>query len=275
MIGSAKASSCHKIFVARFASSTASKANEKKTVLILGKPGGGKGTISKKILNDFTAFHHLSTGDVLRQHVRDETALGREAKEHMNNGHLVPDEVMIRLVLEDACNGQHKLLLLDGFPRTLQQARALDSYLNVDMVINLDIPTETIVSRISDRWIHAPSGRVYSYSYQPPKVEGLDDLTGEPLTQREDDQPEKVRRRLEAYDEITSPLIGFYEDREVLKTFKGTKSDVIYTDVKEWLDTKLAGEALSFSESTDARYADVTSWLHKELSIPKDVGQAA
>jgi len=124
-------------------------------MLILGKPGGGKGTISGKVLKDFPVFRHLSTGDVLRQHVREGTAIGIEAKKHMDEGSLVPDDLMIQLVLEDAksvvANGRS--LLLDGFPRTIDQAIALDKSLDVDLVINLDIPTETIVQRISERYV--------------------------------------------------------------------------------------------------------------------------
>lgn len=212
--------------------------DESNFLLMLGKPGGGKGTISKKILKDFPQFHHISTGDILRQHVREETALGQEAKEFMDKGELVPDSLIIDLVMEDAApyveEGQS--LLLDGFPRTLAQAKALDDVQQIGMVVNLDIPTDVIVERIADRWIHPASGRVYSYSYNPPKVEGLDDETGEPLVQRDDDKPESVRRRLDAYDDITSPLVEFYEDRGVLKTFAGTQSDVIYPKVKEWLE---------------------------------------
>mmetsp|Transcript_23343 Transcript_23343/g.34303 ORF Transcript_23343/g.34303 Transcript_23343/m.34303 type:complete len:298 (+) Transcript_23343:94-987(+) len=210
-------------------------------MLILGKPGGGKGTISGKVLKDFPVFRHLSTGDVLRQHVREGTAIGIEAKKHMDEGSLVPDDLMIQLVLEDAksvvANGRS--LLLDGFPRTIDQAIALDKSLDVDLVINLDIPTETIVQRISERWIHPASGRVYNNSYNPPKVEGKDDETGEPLVQRDDDKPEKVRTRLEKYDEATTPLVGYYDKKGVAKTFQGTMSDVIYPEVKKWLDEKL------------------------------------
>mmetsp|Transcript_46329 Transcript_46329/g.68367 ORF Transcript_46329/g.68367 Transcript_46329/m.68367 type:complete len:254 (+) Transcript_46329:97-858(+) len=207
--------------------------------LIFGKPGGGKGTISGKILADFPTFHHLSTGDVLRQHVREQSEIGVEAKKHMDQGHLVPDELMIRLVIQDTVEHQGSLLL-DGFPRTIEQAKALDDALNVDLVINLDIPTDTIVERISDRWIHPASGRIYSYSYKPPKNKGVDDETGEPLVQRDDDKPDRVRTRLESYDKVTSPLIDFYTEKGVLETFQGTKSDVIYVDVKKWLTEKLA-----------------------------------
>lgn len=208
---------------------------------MLGKPGGGKGTISNKVLKDFPMFGHLSTGDVLRQHVREQTTIGVEAKTFMDKGGLVPDELMIQLVLEDAASTvkDGKSLLLDGFPRTFDQARALDKSLDVDLVVNLDIPTETIVQRISERWIHPASGRVYNYTYKPPRVEGKDDETGEPLVQREDDKPESVRQRLAKYDEATAPLVKFYESKGVLATFRGTMSDVIYPEVKLWLSEQM------------------------------------
>lgn len=206
--------------------------------LILGKPGGGKGTISNKILKDFPQFHHVSTGDLLRQHVREGTKLGSEAKNYMDEGKLVPDELMIGLVMEEATPNLEtgKSLLLDGFPRTVAQAQELENAVHVDLVINLDIPTDTIVDRVADRWIHPASGRVYSYSYKPPKEHGLDDVTGEPLIQRPDDQPEKVRARLDLYDEATLPLVEYYDSNGVLKSFQGTKSDVIYPQVKKWLN---------------------------------------
>ena len=216
----------------------------------------------------------MSSGDLLRSHVRDGTTLGMEAKKYMEAGQLVPDDLMIGLVMEESTPhlDQGKSLLLDGFPRTVAQAKALEEVVHVDMVINLDIPTETIVERIADtyvralsflynmtnyrcfhfsrflfyinrphsihnRWIHAPSGRIYSYSYHPPKVHGKDDGTGEPLTQRKDDQPETVRARLQQYDDVTSPLVQYYDENGVLKTFHGTQSDDIYLEVKNWLVT--------------------------------------
>lgn len=209
--------------------------------LILGKPGGGKGTISSKILSDFPEFRHLSTGDVLRRHVLDRTDIGTEAKKHMEAGELVPDDLIIQLVMEDATtainNGNS--LLLDGFPRTIEQAKALEQSIHVDLVMNLDIPTDTIVERTSDRWIHPASGRVYSYSYRPPREWGVDDETGEELIQREDDKPDCVRSRLDLYSKVTQPLVEFYEQKNVIQTFKGTKSDVIYVDVKQWLEEKM------------------------------------
>jgi len=221
----------------RSTTSTTHPSNEK-FMLILGKPGGGKGTISSKILKDFPDMEHISTGDILRQHVRDETELGKEAKEYMDHGDLVPDEVMIRLVLDYSTNsiGNGKHLLLDGFPRTIKQAAALDESINVDVVVDLNIPTEIIVERIADRWIHAASGRVYNYSYNPPLNHGKDDESGEDLVQRYDDKPKTVRKRLDAYDKATSPLIQYYEKKGVLKTFSGTMSDKIYPEVKKWLN---------------------------------------
>ncbi|KAL3944226.1 MAG: hypothetical protein SGBAC_001723 [Bacillariaceae sp.] len=222
-----------------FSTSLESPAEEgQQFALILGKPGGGKGTISKKILNDFPQFHHVSTGDLLREHVRAGTALGKDAKKFMDAGQLVPDELMIGLVMEEATPNleEGRSLLLDGFPRTVVQAKALEKSVSVDLVINLDVPTETIVERIADRWIHPASGRVYSYSYKPPKVYGKDDETGEDLVQRPDDQPEKVRARLNLYDEATYPLVEFFEGKGVLKSFRGTQSDVIYPEVQGWLD---------------------------------------
>lgn len=212
---------------------------ESRFALILGKPGGGKGTISGKILKDFPQFHHVSTGDLLRSHVRKETKLGLEASQYMKEGKLVPDELMIGLVVEESAPFLEKgeSLLLDGFPRTVGQAEALEKSVHVDMVVNLDIPNDTIIERLTDRWIHEPSGRIYSYSYMPPKVKGLDDETGEPLVQRHDDKPETVRARLQLYDESTSPLVEYYERNGVLKSFRGTQSDVIYPEVKKWLSS--------------------------------------
>lgn len=210
-------------------------------MLILGKPGGGKGTISKKILKDFPSFQHFSTGDMLRRHVRDETKIGMEAKKFMDKGGLVPDEVIISLVLDEAekefNNGNS--LLLDGFPRTMEQAKALGLSVDVDLVIDLNVPNETIVERIADRWIHPASGRVYNYSYNPPREHGLDDETGEALVQRDDDKPGTVRKRLEAYEDVTAPLVQYYKGKGVLKTFSGTESNVIYPHVNGWLDEKL------------------------------------
>lgn len=179
--------------------------------------------------------------------MRNGTELGMEAKKYMDEGALVPDKVMIKMVMCDAIEAVKSCqsLLLDGFPRTLEQAAALDKNLDVDLVINLCVPNETIIERISDRWIHPASGRVYSYSYKPPKVRGFDDDTGEVLVQREDDKPESVLTRLRKYECATAPLVKYYEEKGVLQSFKGTMSDVIYPEVKGWLDEQLAKDDVS------------------------------
>jgi len=217
----------------------ASAEEESNFALILGKPGGGKGTISGKILEDFPQFHHVSSGDLLRSHVSNETDIGVEAKRYIEEGKLVPDQLIIGVVMEESYPylERGESLLLDGFPRTVGQAKALEESVHVDIVVNLDVPNETIVERLTDRWIHEPSGRIYSYAYKPPRVEGKDDETGEPLIQRHDDKPETVRARLKQYDKSTSPLVQYYERNGVLKSFHGTQSDVIYPKVKNWLES--------------------------------------
>mmetsp|Transcript_12584 Transcript_12584/g.14436 ORF Transcript_12584/g.14436 Transcript_12584/m.14436 type:complete len:298 (-) Transcript_12584:151-1044(-) len=253
-ISSSQGSSSNKISSRQCMSTMMTEAyspeEDSRFALILGKPGGGKGTISGKILTDFPQFHHVSSGDILREHVRQETTLGKQAYRYMQAGKLVPDELMIGLVLEESAPylSRGESLLLDGFPRTVVQAQALEQEVSIDIIVNLEIPTDTIVERLTDRWIHEPSGRIYSYGYKPPQTHGLDDLTGEPLIQRPDDQPETVRARLLQYDEATLPLVQYYEskplhhtingggkDGDVLKTFRGTQSDIIYPQVKDWL----------------------------------------
>lgn len=231
----------HKASVSPNIAGDIASETDSRFMLILGKPGGGKGTISKKILKDFPMFTHFSTGDMLRQHVREKTNIGKEAKKHMDSGRLVPDDLIIELVLNEAQKENEKgnSMLLDGFPRTTVQAQALDKCVNIDLVVNLDIPNETIVERIADRWIHPASGRVYNLSYNPPKVIGKDDITGEELIQREDDKPETVLKRLQSYDTVTAPLVDYYDEKGVLQTFHGTESDVIYPMVNMWIKEQL------------------------------------
>merc|ERR1711957_591913 len=144
--------------------------------IVMGPPGGGKGTISKKLIKDF-GFVHVSTGDVLRAEIRAGSALGNEAKAHVESGGLVPDKLVIDMVIGKI--GEIKaaggIVLLDGFPRTVGQAKELDSKFTVDVAMNLQVPSDDIVRRISNRWTHLPSGRVYAYDYNPPKQEGIDD----------------------------------------------------------------------------------------------------
>lgn len=180
-------------------------------VILLGPPGAGKGTQATYIAERL-GVPQIATGDMLRAAVKAGTPLGLAAKEVMDAGSLVSDEIIIGLVKEriaepDCRNG----FLFDGFPRTIAQADALKSEsIKIDVVVELQVADEEIVRRISGRRIHPGSARVYHTQYNPPKVEGKDDLTGEPLIQRDDDKEETVRRRLEVYHEQTQPLVNYY-----------------------------------------------------------------
>jgi len=206
----------------------------KTCALIIGAPGSGKGTISNWIVRDF-GLTHVSSGDLLRANLRDGTPLGLEAKQHMDKGDLVPDNVMVGLVAGELKKLEKEPWLLDGFPRTQPQAEALQKETPVNVVVNLDVPFETIIDRIKDRWIHPGSGRVYNLIFNPPKVAGLDDETGEPLVQRDDDKPESVRNRLEVFKASTAPVLDFYRSQGILADFQGTESKKIWPHVETYL----------------------------------------
>lgn len=180
-------------------------------IILLGAPGAGKGTQAQFLTKAFD-IPQISTGDMLRAAIKAGTELGRLAKSFMDSGKLVTDEIIIGLVKEriaqdDCKNG----FLLDGFPRTIAQADALkEAGVAIDAVIEIDVPDSEIVSRMSGRRAHLSSGRTYHVVYNPPKVEGKDDITGEDLVQRDDDKEEVVLDRLRVYHEQTAPLIGYY-----------------------------------------------------------------
>jgi adenylate kinase len=182
-------------------------------LILLGAPGAGKGTQAKFISEKF-GIPQISTGDMLRAAVKAETALGLQAKQVMDAGGLVSDDIIIGLVKDriaqsDCANG----FLFDGFPRTIPQAQAMVSaQVVIDHVVEIAVDDEEIVARLSGRRVHPGSGRVYHVLFNRPKNEGLDDETGEPLVQRDDDTEETVRKRLEIYHDQTSPLIEFYRD---------------------------------------------------------------
>ena len=180
-------------------------------IILLGGPGAGKGTQAGFIKAHFN-IPQISTGDMLRAHVKQGTELGLAAKKIMDEGGLVSDDIIIGMVKEriteaDCANG----CLFDGFPRTLAQADALkDAGIHIDAVVEIDVPDEEIIKRMSGRRVHQASGRTYHVVFNPPKVEGLDDETGEPLIQRDDDREETVKARLQVYHDQTEPLIGYY-----------------------------------------------------------------
>ncbi|NPA95459.1 MAG: adenylate kinase [Thermodesulfobacteria bacterium] len=184
-------------------------------LILLGGPGAGKGTQAKFITEKY-GIPQISTGDMLRQAVKEGTQLGLEAKKYMDAGELVPDDVIIGLVKERIQQPDcQKGFLFDGFPRTIPQAEAMkDAGVQIDYVVEIAVPDEEIIKRMSGRRVHLPSGRTYHVIFNPPKEEGKDDVTGEPLVQREDDKEETVRKRLEIYHAQTEPLVDFYKKWE-------------------------------------------------------------
>lgn len=180
-------------------------------LMLLGAPGAGKGTQAAKLIKHYN-IPQISTGDMLRAAIAQGTELGLSAKKIMDAGGLVSDDIIIGLVKERLKKPDCKEgFLFDGFPRTLVQANALrDAGVELDHVIEVTVPDEEIISRMSGRRIHQASGRVYHISHNPPKKDGIDDLTGEPLIQRDDDKKETVEKRLKVYRDQTAPLIDYY-----------------------------------------------------------------
>lgn len=205
--------------------------------VLLGPPGAGKGTQAVKLVDKYQV-PHISTGDIFRKNISEGTELGVKAKSYIDAGKLVPDELTCEIVtsrlLEDDCaNG----FLLDGFPRTIFQADKLDQFLKengmkLDIVINLSVPSEQIISRLSGRRICRSCGASYNIVTIPPKKEGVCDRCGGELYQRKDDAPETVASRLKTYDEQTAPLVDYYKNTGVLADFDGTKdAETIFGDI--------------------------------------------
>lgn len=197
-------------------------------IIMLGAPGAGKGTQAKQIADKYS-IPHISTGDIFRANIKNGTELGKKAKEYMDQGFLVPDEltcdlVMDRIKQDDCTNG----FVLDGFPRTIPQAEALDAALEkinekMDFAIDVDVPDENIVKRMSGRRACLNCGATYHIVSIPTKVEGICDRCGSPVVLRDDDKPETVQKRLTVYHEQTQPLIDYYTTQGVLKTVDGTR----------------------------------------------------
>ena len=183
-------------------------------IILLGPPGAGKGTQAQFISQEFD-IPQISTGDMLRAAIKEGTELGMKAESIMNAGGLVSDDLIINLVKEriakpDCANG----CIFDGFPRTIPQAQALaDADVAINHVVEISVPDDEIVNRLSGRRQHPGSGRVYHIAHNPPKEEGIDDVTGEPLIQRDDDKEDTIRERLATYHELTAALVGFYQEK--------------------------------------------------------------
>ena len=210
-------------------------------IIMLGAPGAGKGTQAKQIADKYS-IPHISTGDIFRANIKNGTELGKKAKQYMDQGALVPDEltcdlVMDRIQQDDCKNG----FVLDGFPRTIPQAEALDAALGkinekMDYAIDVDVPDENIVNRMSGRRACLNCGATYHLISIPPKVEGICDRCGSEIVLREDDKPETVQKRLKVYHEQTQPLIDYYKNQGILKSVDGTQPmEAVFTAITDIL----------------------------------------
>jgi adenylate kinase len=218
-------------------------------LILVGPPGAGKGTQAERLVEDF-GVPYYATGDILRDAVKQDSELGRKAKEFMNNGDLVPDDLIIDLILDrvdsdEAADG----FLLDGFPRTVAQAEALEKGLGgrdreLTAALLIDVPDEDVIKRLTGRRICTKNQHVYHVEFNPPKNEDACDMDGSKLIQRDDDKPETVKKRLSVYHDQTEPLIKWYEDKGTLRRFDGRRSpDEVSDHIRATLATlKLESE---------------------------------
>ena len=204
-------------------------------ITLMGLPGAGKGTQASEIVKKFP-IPHISTGDMFRKAIKDETDLGKEAKSYMDRGELVPDEVTVGIVKERISEDDAKKgFLLDGFPRTIEQAEALNQIMSeldrdIDVVINIEVPEEELMNRLTGRRICEKCGTTYHLVFNPPKVDGICDIDGGKLYQREDDNPETVSNRLSVNVKQSKPILEYYNDKGVLKNIDGSKDIEKVTD---------------------------------------------
>ena len=211
-------------------------------IILMGLPGAGKGTQASEIVKKFP-IPHISTGDMFRKAIKDETNLGKEAKSYMDRGELVPDEVTVGIVKERISEDDAKKgFLLDGFPRTIEQAEALNNIMseldrNIDAVINIEVPEEELMNRLTGRRICEKCGTTYHLVFNPPKVDGVCDIDGGKLYQRKDDNPETVSNRLSVNVKQSKPILEYYDEKGVLKNIDGAKDiDEVTKDVIDILD---------------------------------------
>ncbi|KAI4156636.1 MAG: hypothetical protein L6R39_001063 [Caloplaca ligustica] len=229
-------------------------------IILVGAPGVGKGTQAERLMRRYPQLSAVSSGDLLRAAVRSKTSLGQEADAFIRTGNLVPDEMILKLILNELkskrwVSSQSSLsdaspaepsknpsasFILDGFPRTAMQATRLDALIPINLVVSLITPVNIILSRIASRWVHAPSGRVYNTDFNAPKIFGKDDVTGDPLTKRADDDEATWKSRLKKFDETSQPLLEHYDRKGMLWTVKGNSSDEITPRLFQELESRFA-----------------------------------
>ncbi len=217
-------------------------------LILLGPPGAGKGTQAGRLSDDF-GLPYIGTGDLLREHRREQTELGRQAEEFMAAGHLVPDDLVIAMILEKIADEGDDGFLLDGFPRTIGQADALGDEMEkrgrrLTAALLIEAPDEVVVERLSGRR-QCSNGHLYHVKYDPPKHDKACDQCGRPLAQRDDDRPEAIRERLGVYHELTEPLKDYYDERGLLRRFDGTRDKVeVHDHIRATLATLRLEERL-------------------------------
>ena len=209
-------------------------------LILLGPPGAGKGTQASRLTEDF-GLPYIGTGDLLREHVDQGTDLGRQAKEHMDGGGLVPDDLVIAMILDKVEEEGDDGFLLDGFPRTVGQADALSEELDklgrrLTAALLVEVPDSIVMQRLSGRRV-CPNGHLYHVEFDPPKHDNVCDQDGKPLFQRKDDEPETVQKRLTTYHKMTEPLKDYYDERGLLRRFDGTRDK---TEVHDHIRATLA-----------------------------------
>lgn len=216
-------------------------------LLLLGAPGSGKGTQTSRLLKKIPELQSISSGDLLRQEVKNNSEIGSVASKYISQGKLLPDELVTNVVVTHLAQSgwlsPRATWLLDGFPRTSTQAEILDKDLQnydaeLNLVVELDVPENVILERIENRYVHIPSGRVYNLEYNPPKVPGKDDVTGEPLTKRSDDTAEVFGKRLQEYKSTMAPLKQYYVNNGILQTVSGETSDIIFPKLYDLIKQK-------------------------------------
>lgn len=217
-------------------------------MVIMGAPGSGKGTLTSRLLKQIPEIQSLSTGDILRREIAQDSPIGKTAKSYIEKGELLPDSLMANLLQNELKTNNwldgKTSFLFDGFPRTVGQAKALEPVLgphnsNINFVVELDVPPEIILDRIANRWVHS-SGRVYNLQYNPPKIPFKDDVTGEPLFKRPDDNPETFKVRLDKYFEELSPIREFYQEQGIYHVVCGNSSDMIFPQLLSLVQKKMA-----------------------------------